>query len=174
MTAILVKAVGEADALLERIRAAAKMTQDWIAGQSGDPLDMLGRMKFDQVGFHPVDHRPLNMIEQINQTFSFAVAATAAKKLLGMHPEAGGFWLAPGAHMSRELDIMSEVPGMVGAETFAAVDPNNNRKLSKDLEKLSTRPEVYRYVFFCSPLYPGTVQRPGLERRGVEVWLLDL
>ena len=48
----------------------------------------------------------------------FAIAA--ARQLLQLHPEAGGFHLAPGAHAARELDIMSEMPGYVGAETFAA------------------------------------------------------
>jgi hypothetical protein len=31
-------------------------------------------MKFEQVGFHPLEDRPLNIIEQINQTWTFAVA----------------------------------------------------------------------------------------------------
>ncbi len=41
---------------------------------------------------------------------------------------------------------MSESEGMVGAETFAAVDPRNNKKLAADLMKLATRPEAHRYV----------------------------
>ena len=69
--------------------------------------------------------------------------------------------------MARELDIMSEVPGLVGAETFAAVDPRNNNKLSLDLAKLAARSETHRYVFFLSPSFPGTARRPSLERGGV-------
>lgn len=170
MTAIRVETIGEADALLDKIRAAAKMTQEWIAGQSGDPLDMLSRMKFEPIGFHPVEHRPLNVIEQLNQTFSFAVAAMATKQLLEMHPSVGGFWLAPGAHMSRELDIMSVAPGVVGAETFAAVHPSNNEKLAGDLRKLAARQESHRYVFFMSPRFPANQRQQSLERDGVEVW----
>jgi hypothetical protein len=64
------------------------------------------------------------------------------------------FHLAPGAHAALDLDIMSVKPGLVGAEVFAAVEPNNNRKLMRDLTKLAPRPEEHRYVFFLSPRYP--------------------
>jgi len=58
--------------------------------------------------------------------------------------------LAPGAHAAIELDIMSQTPGLVGAETFAAVKPANNSKLRTDLLKLAARTEQYRYIFFIS------------------------
>src|SRR5271156_7229809 len=107
-------------------RASAARAQSWIAAQSGDPLDLLRRMKFEPVGFHPIEDRPLNVVEQINQTWTYAVALSATRVLLELHPEAGGFKVAPGAHMALPLDIMSEEPGLVGAETFAAVHPRNN------------------------------------------------
>ena len=70
-----------------------------------------------------------------------------------------------GSERSRRIEeIVSEVEGLVGAETFAAVDPRNNRKLAKDLIKLAKRPELHRYVFFASPLFPGTARLPRLER----------
>jgi hypothetical protein len=131
-------------------------------------------MKFEQIGFHPVEDRSLNLVEQINQTWTFVVALLATRKLLEIHPNVGGFKVAPGAHMSLELDIMSEALGLVGAETFAAVDPANNRKLFKDIEKLKGRTEAHRYVFFASPRFPGTHRRPKLERHGIEVWSVDL
>jgi hypothetical protein len=82
-------------------------------------------MKFDPIGCHPIEDRPLNFIEQINQTWTFAVALAAARQLLALHPSVGGFRLAPGAHASIPLDIMSEAEGQVGAETFAVVSPRN-------------------------------------------------
>jgi hypothetical protein len=60
---------------------------------------------------------------------------------------------------------MSMSAGLVSAETFAAVDPGNNRKLTKDLEKLACRPERHRYVFFMSPKFPGVRRLPQFERR---------
>lgn len=101
------------------------------------------------------------------------MALAAARQLLVLHPEAGGFHLAPGAHASLPLDIMSEAKGLVGAETFAAVDPKNNDKLKKDLVKLASRHERHRYVFFMSPLFPGNQRRSQFERDGIQVWSVD-
>jgi len=159
---------------MDLVRASAKRAQAWIAEQSGDPLDLLRSMKFEPVGFHPLEDRALNIIEQINQTWTYAVAIAAARQLLELHPDAGGLQLAPGAHASLELDIMSEIPGYLGAETFAAVTPRNNGKLAADLAKLARRPEQHRYVFFMSPLFPGNKRRPQFERDGIEVWSVDL
>lgn len=170
---LIVRTAGEADELLLVLRASAGRAQAWIAAQEGDPLDLLRRMKFDQVGFHPLEDRPLNIIEQINQTWTFAVAIAAARQLIALHPEAGAMRLAPGAHASLDLDIMSEVDGYVGAETFAAVSPRNNGKLAGDLAKLAGRHERHRYVFFMSPLFPGNERRMQFERDGVEVWSVD-
>jgi hypothetical protein len=86
--------------------------------QNGVPLDMLRRMKFEPIGFGPIENRPLNLVEQINQTWTCAVAIAAARQLLSLPPNVGGLRLAPGAHASLELDIMSEQPGAVGAETL--------------------------------------------------------
>ena len=162
-----------ADELMAMVRASAARSQEWVAAHSGDPLDLLRQMKFDPVGFHPLEDRPLNLIEQINQTWTFAVAIAAARQLLALHPDVGGFRLAPGAHASLELDIMSQKAGYVGAETFAAVNPRNNGKLVADLTKLAGRMERHRYVFFMSPLFPGNQRQPQFERHGIEVWSVD-
>jgi len=113
-------------------------------------------------------------VEQINQTWTYLVALAAAKQLMTLHSDAGGFRLAPGAYASEPLDIMSGVDGLVGAETFAAVDPHNNNKLAKDLDKMAGRSEQHRYVFFMSPKYPGAKRRPELESAGIQVWSVDL
>lgn len=171
---ITVGSIKDADLLLEGLRRSATKIADWISNFQGDPLQLVKHMKFDTVGFHPITHHPLNLIEQVNQTWTFAVALLAARQLLKLHPEAGPFLLAPGAHASQDLDIMSSIPGLVGAETFAAVKPTNNNKLFADLTKLLERPEVHRYVFFMSPGYPGTQRLSKLERGGpVQVWSID-
>jgi hypothetical protein len=172
MTLIHVGSPDDADRLIATIRNSAQRAHHWIAAQAGDPLDMLKRMKFEAVGFHPVEGRALNVVEQINQTWTYFVAPSAAKQLLELPPDVGGFHLAPGAHASLELDIMSATPGAVGAETFAAVDPRNYRKLFLDLQKMAARSERHRYVFFMSPLYPSAGRQAKLERDGVEVWSL--
>lgn len=159
---------------MARLRVAAERAQYWLTSSSGDPLATLRAIKFQAVGFHPIDHHRINLIEQINQTWTFAVAIAAARQLLELHPDAGGFRLAPGAHAALPLDIMSEREGLVGAETFAAVSPRNNSKLESDLAKMSARPEMHRYVIFLSPQFPGNKRRPEFERDGVQVWSVDV
>lgn len=169
-----VSSVAEADALMDKIRATAASVQDWIAEQSRDPLDMLRRMKFDFVGFHPIEGHALNVLEQINQTWSYCVALAAARQLLLLHADAGGFNPAPGAHACQALDIMKVVDGFLGAETLAAVTPRNNGKLDADLLKLSTRHEKHRYVFFMSHLFQGNKRLFQFEQPDVQVWSVDV
>lgn len=172
---MLVKTDEDIERHLRDVRQAAAATQIWIANQiSGDPLVAMRHMKFDLVGQHPVNGHKLNIVEQINQTWTYIAALMATRQLLALHPDSGGFNLAPGAHASQALDVMSVVEGMVGAETFAAVDPKNNTKLAGDLKKMANRDEKHRYVFFMSPLFPGTQRLLKLERDGVQVWSVDL
>ncbi len=135
-------------------------------------MKMLRAIKFDPVGFHPLAGHALNVIEQFKQTATYLVALEATRLLFDLHPEEPGYVIAPGAHMSHLLDIMSINEGQVGAETFAAVNPRNNNKLKKDLMKLATRTERIRYVFFTSPLYPEKARRIELETNGIQVWSL--
>ena len=171
---LLVQSPEEAEALMDVIRESTKRAIHEIAQDIEHPLEVLKRIKFQPIGFHPIADRPLNFIEQVNQSWTYVVALEAAKKLLALHPDAGGFHLAPGAHASLDLDIMSVEPGYVGAETFAAVHPRNNGKLRADLAKLSSRAEKHRYVFFMSPAFPSSARQPLLERDGVEVWSVAL
>ncbi len=171
---LLIRNAAQVDELAGQVRASATKLQGWIASFSGDGIGLLRALKFEQVGFHPLDGRALNAIEQVNQIWTYLTALSAVRVLLDLHPDAGNFRIAPGANAAQPLDVMSEVEGLVGAETFAAVDPRNNRKLAKDLVKLAGRAERNRYVFFASPLFPGTARLPRLERDGVQVWSVDV
>ena len=145
-----------------------------VQALGGSPLEILASVKFDPIGRHPLEDRPLNFIEQVNQTFTYWVALRATELLLDWHPEVGGFRLAPGAHAPRgTLDIESLDAGLVGAETFAG-PPSNNRKLAGDLGKLAARPEEHRYVFFTAPKFNETLRQLKLEKNGVQVWSLAL
>lgn len=173
---LLVRTPAEADALMEKLAQAASQTCAWLRAQPDEPLALLRALKFTTAGFHPVDGHALNFIEQINQTWTFATAIAATRLLLARHPEAEGFVLAPGAHASQDLDIMSVVEGLVGAETCAVTRPTSNRKLTGDLDKLAQRNELYRYAFMMCPLFPSTSRQQQLERAGVpvEVWSIHV
>jgi len=164
----------EITAFLDTLEKNTSAGVDALRGLSGSPLSALASVKFDPIGTHPLERRPLNIIEQVNQTFTYWVALKATELLLDWHPDARGFRLAPGAHApSGTLDIESLEPGLVGAETFAG-PPSNNRKLAGDLEKLAKREETYRYVFFTAPKFNETKRHLELERDGVQVWSLAL
>lgn len=171
---LVVRTAADVDQQLDVIRASAARAQAWVISHRGDALDLLRQMKFHSVGFHPIEDRPLNLVEQLNQTWTYAVALIATRKLLELHPDAGGFKVAPGAHMSIPLDIMSMEEGLVGAETFAVTRPSSNGKLAADLTKLAARPERHRYVFFCAPGFASTERLTQFERNGVQVWSVEI
>ena len=81
-----------------KVWEAADCAQEWLVAQTGDPLGILRQIKFESVGYLSDQATALlNLVEQINQTWTFAAAIAAARQLLALHPEAGGFRLAPGA-----------------------------------------------------------------------------
>ncbi len=75
-----IRTVDDIDRYLGRIGDAAARACAWLAAQSGGgPLDMLRRVKFGAVGRHPIDGHALNLVEQINQTWTYAVALAARR-----------------------------------------------------------------------------------------------
>ena len=90
---IIVKTTAKIDPLLERVRAAATRTAQALARlTAGEPdgLRVLRRLKFTEMAWHPIDDRPLNLVEQINQTWPYLVTLKALPILFERHPEAGG------------------------------------------------------------------------------------
>lgn len=64
----------------------------------------------------------------------------------------------------------------MAAETFAAVRPSSNQKLTKDMEKLvRTCPMAKaRYVFFGSPGFRHERQVKLETTEGIEVWAIEI
>lgn len=117
------------------------------------PVQQLAKLKFEPFGHHPLEPRNLNLIEQLNQTFTYLASAQAVRWLLERHPVSGPYTLNLGTLAG--VDVVS-ADGTVEAETFAAVDPSNNDKLNADIAKLRARPSVHKYVFYICPTHlPG-------------------
>lgn len=150
--------------------ALAKVTAGGFTG-----LEVLRKMKFDAIGWHPFDDpaRPLNLIEQVNQTWTCLVSLKALPFLFDWHPDVGGFQLNLATQGG--TDILSVFPDAVAAEGFAAVTLDNNRKLEKDLKKLKQEhPKAKaRYVFFAAPGVKHGRQN-AREKYGIKVWSVDV
>ena len=158
---------------LEMLRASAAATHSALATAvaDADPLRALARMKFEPLGHDPLDRsRRLNLIEQLNQTFTYLAAFRAAEILFERHPVVGALMLNLGNVSG--WDIESPEDGGIVAEVFAAVTPTNNQKLTADVKKLLLADHAHRYVFYmCPGLPPGQVPHKLAGER-VRVWSL--
>ena len=90
-----VRNLHEIENLQERVRCAAQRAHVKLVTLSGDPMAALLTLKMDKFGYHPLEDRPLNLIEQLNQTFHTMVSLAAARHLLKRFPDCGGLHLNP-------------------------------------------------------------------------------
>jgi hypothetical protein len=160
-------------ALIEdTIDHAASKLKKILGSQSG--AEAFAMMRFKPIGCDPLDiKRPLNLFEQMNQTFTYLASLEAAKWLLQKHLESAPFILNLGT--AKGSDIESE-DGQIVAEVFAAVAPNNNRKLAKDIARAAKtakdRAARHGYVFFACPDKPVAPSFHDVE--GIRVTVVPL
>jgi len=150
----------------EAAESAAAAMRELLENQH--PMAALARMKFEELGFHPIENRRLNLIEQVNQTFTYLVSFAAAEDIFARHPDSAPLHLNLGT--SSGYDLASPSMGIV-AEVFAAVRRTNNRKLAKDVVKVDGAEAQHKYVFFHCPS-----EAPGVSHleRFPEVHLIAL
>ena len=168
----IVRSTADAEAMRAQILTGAALTAGWLRSFAGEPIELLRALRFEPVGHDPLTNEPLNVVEQLNQTFTILVSLRAAESLIGMYPHAGGFQLALATSSGR--DIESVVPDLVAAEVFSATHPSRNQKLKKDIARLAADPARFRYVFFAAPGFVSGRQEyletsPGVEVHCVEV-----
>jgi hypothetical protein len=113
-------------------------------------LDALASLKFKKVGCDPLDaDRPLNFIEQLNQSFTYLASIKGTRWLFEHHGDKAPFVINLGT--TRGFDIHS-VDLRVIAEAFAVTHPDSNQKIKKDVARLLAADADYRYVFYLSPV----------------------
>ncbi len=162
-----IQSPADLDRLEELVLASASVAMRSL-GEMSDrpPIDALAAATFAQIGRDPLDpSRPLNLIEQINQTFTYLASIGGARWLLHRHPECAPLTLNLGTQAG--FDIQSRC-GQFVAETFAATDPKSNKKLKKDLSRLETSDAPHRFLFYLSP-----VTHRGPNHEGISVVLLE-
>ena len=162
----------EAEDMHAKLAEGAAHTAKWLAARTNDdPMSLLRAMRFDMVGHDPLTGEPLNVVEQLNQTFTILVTLRAIEQLFELHPNAGGFRLALGTSSGRDIESVKE--RLVAAEVFSATRPTSNQKSKKDLMRLASDPAQYRYVFFCCPGYSAGRQLKLETISGIEVYAVD-
>ena len=171
----IVNNLSDIEELRARVWNAARLTREELHTLDANPLEALRELKFEQWGHQPwrgsKEHRPMNFIEQLNQTFTVLVSLAAAERLMEWFPQCGGLRLNLGA--TRGRDIEGIIPNKVEAEVFAAVRPNNNGKVTKDIKRLEMSSASHRYVFFYAPGFTYG-RKCCLEQAGSEVQVYAL
>ena len=168
---LTVNSISELNQLEERVFASMKKASLQIASElsANDSLELFSKMKFGGVGFDPLDpDRGLNIIEQINQSFTYLASFYALEVLFSEYRDLAPFNLnlgtAPGS------DIESEC-GSMAAEVFASVTPTNNQKLKNDIDKVLKTNAALKLAFFMCPGF-DLGRQPQFDRDGVQVWAL--
>ena len=166
-----VKDIEELKQLEQKLYESMDKTLSQISSEitSNSSQTLFSKMKFGGIGFDPLNsNRELNMIEQINQSFTYLASFYALEVLFIEYPELAPFRLnlgtAPGS------DIESEC-GELAAEVFAAVAPTSNQKLKKDINKVLQSDAKLKFVFFMCPNFKLGRQFQ-LEKDNVIVWAL--
>ncbi|HDF8527454.1 TPA: hypothetical protein PEP05_000797 [Vibrio parahaemolyticus] len=125
------------------------------------------KIKFGGIGADPLStDRDLNLIEQVNQSFTYLATLRSLEILFDSYGNYAPFKVNLGT--TAGLDIES-LGGLVAAEVFAAVSPNNNRKLAKDIEKVAGSNAKHKFVFMLCPEFKEG-RLSDLDKRGVQVW----
>ncbi len=133
--------------------------------------EFLYRIKFKPIGCDPLkDERQLNLIEQVNQHFTYLASLCAAELLLKWHPKATPFILNLGTTSGFDIESLSE--GGIVAEVFSSVNPTNNGKLNKDVQKVSRSSAKYKYVFYLCPGENAGSRRENQIYPNVTIWAL--
>ena len=164
-----IHSVEDANALVAAVTISANKSLAQLSQLGANGLQALWNMKVRPVGCDPLDSElPLNLIEQVNQSFTYIATAKAARLLIAEHPELLPLSVNLGTSPGSDIESLQS-PGLA-AEVFAAVNTSNNRKLAKDVAKVSKCAAAFKYVFFMCPGYSAGRQRRLERGEGVQVW----
>ncbi|MCA8935543.1 MAG: hypothetical protein KDB68_05005 [Planctomycetes bacterium] len=143
----------DAQAFIETItKSSSKLFESLTKFRGGGGPQLIDKLKFTEFGCDPLNaDRPLNVIEQINQTATYLVSFCAARVLFDLHKDPLAKGLRVNLGTSAGTDIESMELGVLGAEVFAAVRPSNNNKLNKDIDRMKKHHAKHKYVCYYSP-----------------------
>jgi len=172
MKTIALNNLSEVEEYIELLNDTANEAQINIIelSESFTGIQLLEQIKFEKIGYDPLNpQRHLNLIEQVNQTFTYMASFRVVEILFQNHPEATGFILNLGT--ASGTDIESSSCGGIAAEVFSATRPSSNDKLNKDIKKVSATEATHKYVFFLCPGIETGPYKPK-STKNVMVWSL--
>jgi len=144
---ITIKNVDDIEDYIEKVRANAEKAVRQIKNYPGPNAELLSKLRFEEMGWHPLEDRRINFVEQMNQTTTFLASLYAAKRLFQWHDKCEGLNMNMGAISGFDIESLS--PNYIHAEVFASVQPSNNNKLRRDIERLKIKSKAQnKYVFF--------------------------
>jgi len=153
--------------VIESMNKAA--SQISIELSEGDSQSLFSKMKFGGVGYDPLNpDRELNLVEQINQSFTYLASFYALEVLFSLHSNLAPFELNLGTAPGSDIESGCR---QLAAEVFASVTPTNNQKLKKDIDKVSKTNAAFKYAFFMCPGFE-LGRQTKFESNGVLVWAL--
>jgi hypothetical protein len=82
------------------------------------------------------------------------------------YPQVQSFCLNLGTAAGSDIE---SIDGSIAAETFASVDPKNNKKLELDIEKVAKTAAAHKYVFYICPSHPCGEPTTSTKVRGVKI-----
>ena len=159
---VVIKSTEDLDRLEQSIIDAVQVTTTVLRTMlaTADGLATFAQLKFTNAGRDPLEpERPLNVIEQLNQTFTCLASVAGARWLVEKHPECLPAVLNLGT--ASGYDIQS-ICGRFVAETFAVTHPASNDKLQKDVRRMQNAEAENRFIFYLSPDTTPARQVPGV------------
>jgi len=111
------------DIILDAADAARRRLLELSETRNG--IQLLEAIKYERIGYDPLDtERELNLVEQINQSFTYLASFRAAEILFQRHRGISELSLNLGTMTGS--DIGSSGAGGIAAEVFAATRPKSN------------------------------------------------
>ena len=110
MKTIVLKNLSEVEAHIEALNDSANEAQINILelSETLDGIQLLEEIKFKKIGYDPLNiQRRLNIIEQVNQTFTYLASFRAVEMLFQQFPEATEFILNLGTASGTDIESLN-------------------------------------------------------------------
>ena len=145
----LISSIDDAISLRNEIIKSADIAKSNILAVASNTsaVDLMYNLKFTELGFEPLANKPINLIEQLNQMFTYLVSVEGVIYLIKAYPQMS-FTLNLGT--TSGYDIESTDKSII-AETFSSTSPKSNDKLKKDVIRLAANNSALKkYAFYYS------------------------